>query len=60
MVCGTGTGSVDNSKNKQRSARDNKAVRHEIGSLSFKFAPFEVEFGGNDKLLITKAQTEGH
>jgi WD40 repeat protein len=34
-------------------------TQREIGSLSFNFAPFEVGFGGNDKLLITVAQAEG-
>jgi WD40 repeat protein len=30
-----------------------------VGSLSFNFAPFEVGFGGNDKLLLTVDQREG-
>jgi WD40 repeat protein len=34
-------------------------TQHEIGSLAFDFAPFELGFGGNDKLVLTVDQREG-
>ncbi len=33
-------------------------TQRQVGSLSFNFAPFEVGFGGNDKLLLTVNQRE--